>query len=262
MSEDIAGYLSFFGILITIVRPAIVVTLLAGLWVALSRARLPARERVITWVAAAIALVLWLAIVWTVAANGVFDPGHSKIPLVPFAVILPPVIGLAVLMRSDRIASALDATSPSWLVGIQVYRILGGNFLVLWAYGAIPGQFALPAGIGDVLVGVLALPAAIYLSSGRPHGRRIAVAWNILGAVDLVTAVTLGTLTTPGPLHRLALEHPNFLTTTYPTVMTPVFAVPLSLILHGLSLWQLSRRRSTEAGAAGGISKHAALAHR
>ena len=43
-------------------------------------------------------------------------------------------------------------------------------------------------------------------------------------------------------LHLLALDHPNTFITTYPTVMTPAFAVPLSLILHGISLWQLRRR--------------------
>src|SRR5262249_4769371 len=123
-----------------------------------------------------------------------------------------------------------------------VYRVLGGTFVVLWTYGAIPGEFALPAGIGDVLVGLLALPAALYLASGAPHGRAVAVAWDFLGIADLGPAITLGSLTSPWPLHLLSLEHPNVVTFSYPTVMTPAFAVPLSLILHGLSLWQLGRR--------------------
>jgi hypothetical protein len=43
-----------------------------------------------------------------------------------------------------------------------------------------------------------------------------------------------------------ALDRPNTGIGTYPLVMIPAFAVPLSLILHGLSLWQLRRtaRRS------------------
>src|SRR5438128_1458034 len=123
-------------------------------------------------------------------------------------------------------------------------RVLGANFLALWAYGAIPGVFALPAGIGDVLVGLLALPAAFYLVSGAARGRAVAVAWNFVGIADLVTAVTLGVVSSPGPLQQLALDHPNLSTSSYPTVMTPAFAVPLSLILHGLSLWQLWRRRT------------------
>src|SRR6266581_2522692 len=191
------AYLAFYAILIAIVRPAIVIAVLAGLWVALKRATLPPRNRVTTWLAVAIPLVAWLALIWISAAAGVFEVDRSRIPLVPLAVILPPVIGLTFLIRSGRIAAALDAASPGWLVGIQVYRVLGANFLVLWAYGAIPGVFALPAGIGDVLVGLLALPVAVYLAAGAARGRALAVAWNFLGIADLVNAVTLGVLSSP-----------------------------------------------------------------
>jgi hypothetical protein len=101
-----------------------------------------------------------------------FEGGRSRIQLIPLAVVLPPLIGLTLLMRSGRFAAALDAAPPSWLVGIQVYRILGGYFLVLWAYGGLPGEFALPAGIGDVFVGLLALPTAFYLAA---RARRLGV---------------------------------------------------------------------------------------
>jgi len=238
------NYLLFYEILVTFVRPAIVIAILAGLWVALKRAIPQPRSRVATWLAVAIPLVAWFALIWIGAAVGAFEFGRTRIPLIPIAVILPPVIGLTFLLRSGRIATAIDALPPGWLVGIQVYRVMGGNFLALWAFGAIPGVFALPAGIGDVLVGLLAVPAAFYLASGAARGRLVAVAWNFLGIADLVTAVTLGVLSSPGPLQHLALDHPNVLAASYPTVMTPAFAVPLSLILHGLSLWQLWRRRT------------------
>jgi hypothetical protein len=156
--------------------------------------------------------------------------------------VLPIIIALPLLIRSQRIAAAIDAAPASWPIGLQVYRVVGGNFLVLWAYGgAIPGVFALPAGLGDVLTGLLALPAALYLASGGRHGRTVAIAWNFLGIADMISAVSLGTMTSPGPLQVLAFDQPNLLISSYPSVMTPAFAVPLSLILHGLSLWQLRR---------------------
>jgi len=237
-------YLALYGILIAVVRPLIVVALLAGLWVALKRAMLPPRSRVITWLGVAIPLITWLALIWISAAAGVFEVGRSQVPLVPLAITLPPVIGLTLLMRSSRIAAAMDAAPPEWLVSIQVYRVFGANFLVMWAYGAIPGVFALPAGSGDLLVGLLALPAALYLASGAAYGRAVAVAWNLLGIADLITAVTLGALSSPGPLQLLSKVHPNVVAFSYPIVMTPTFAVPLSLILHGLSLRQLWRRQA------------------
>jgi hypothetical protein len=242
------AYLAPYTLLISIVRPAIVAAILTGLWVALTRAGEPPRRRVTTWLAVAVPLVAWLALIWTAAAAGLFEVGRSRVPLIPLAIVLPLLIGLPFVLSSGRIATVLDAAAPSWLVGLQVYRVLGGNFLVLWSYGAIPGVFAVPAGAGDVLVGLLAVPAALYLASGAAHGRAVAVSWNLLGIADLITAVTLGVLSSPGPLQRLALDHPNLLTSSYPTVMTPAFAVPLSLLLHGLSLRQLWRHRAGPLG--------------
>jgi hypothetical protein len=48
------------------------------------------------------------------------------------------------------------ADPPPWLIGIQLYRVLGLNFLVLYALGRLPAEFALPAGVGDVIVGLAA----------------------------------------------------------------------------------------------------------
>ena len=58
---------------------------------------------------------------------------------------------------------------------------------------------------------------------------------------------TLGFLSSPTRFQLLALDAPNRLVGAYPLVMIPAFAVPLALILHGLSLWQL-RRSGRRAG--------------
>jgi hypothetical protein len=52
-----------------------------------------------------------------------------------------------------------------------------------------------------------------------------------------------GFLTSPGPLHLLAVEHPNLVGSAYPLVMIPAFLLPVSSILHGLCLWKLRRQR-------------------
>jgi hypothetical protein len=246
MAVSVANYLQSYAVLIAIVRPAMVFAVLAGLWLALRRTTLPARERMTPWLAVAILLVLWLAVVWNLAASGFFEARPGAPSPVPAAIIIPVLIGLIGLARSRRIAAALDMAPAGWLIGLQVYRVFGGNFLILWLYGAIPGVFALPAGVGDVLVGLLAIPVALYVTSGRPGGMALAVAWNIFGIADLMNAVALGFLSSPGPFQSLALDHSNFLTLAYPAVMTPAFVVPLSLILHGVSLWQLRRRSRSQ----------------
>jgi hypothetical protein len=247
MNPTVAGYLHLYGIVVAVVRPAIVAALLLGLWVALGRAKLTPGSRTGVWLAVAIPLLIWFVGIWNVASSGAFQARPGRISTVPVAVIVLILIGLIALTRSSRIAAAVDAAPDSWLIGLQVYRVLGGNFVILWLNGAIPGAFAVPAGFGDFLVGLAAIPVALFVASGRPGSTVTAVAWNVFGIADLANALTLGFLSSPGPFQRLALDQPNLLATAYPTVMTPVFAVPLSIILHGLSLWQLRRRSRSRA---------------
>jgi hypothetical protein len=262
MNQVLSSYMSFYGAAVSIIRPAIVVAILTGLWVALRRTDLTPALRTGICLAVALPLVAWFVFIWNVAAAGAFEARPGALPFLPIAIVLPIVIALPLLTRSQRIAAAIDAAPASWLIGLQVYRVIGGNFLVLWAYGgAIPGVFALPAGVGDVLTGLLALPTALYLASGAPHSHTVAIAWNVLGIADLISGVSLGAVTSPGPLQLMAFDQPNLLTSAYPTVMTPAFAVPLSLILHGLSLWQLrrlSRRTRARAATSGDRALYAA----
>jgi len=221
----------------------ILAALLIGLWVGLRRTRLDSNDRLLTWLGVAIPMLAWLFVVLELAEDGTFLPGATgRVPALPIAVVLPVLIALPLLLRLRNVAAALDAIPSSWLIGVQVYRVLGGAFLLRWAAGQLPGEFALPAGAGDFLTGALALPVAFYVHS-RARGSRVAgYAWNAFGILDLCLAVTMGALTSPGPTQLLAFDHPNLGIATYPLVTIPAFAVPLSLILHGLSLAQLRRR--------------------
>ena len=231
----------------TIVIPlALYGAILIGLWLALSRTDFESRPRLATWLAIAVPFTAWLAIVWQLAITGVFRARPAGVPTLPFAIFIPVLVGLVLLPRSQRVATLLNVTPPSWLIGVQVYRIFGGTFLAAWADGKVPSAFALPAGIGDVLVGLLALPVAYYLQCGARGGRTAAFAWNLLGLTDFAVAVSMGFLTGPGRFQMFALDQPNVLTSAYPTAMIPAFGVPTSIILHGLSLWQLRRTRQKE----------------
>jgi hypothetical protein len=216
--------------------------ILYGLWLALARTHFSPTTRAAAWLAVALIMTVWIATTWTLAVKGIFRQNIvGNLPALPVAIFLPMLLGFVVLTRSEAVGSLLDAMPASWLVGIQVYRILGGTFLVYWVHGAMPGAFALPAGIGDVATGLLALPAAIWVASGSPIGTKIGMRWNLFGLTDFVVAISMGWLTSPGPGQLLAHAHPNTQLGTFPTVMIPAFAVPFSTLLHVLSLRQLSR---------------------
>jgi hypothetical protein len=189
---------------IGVVRIAVHAVTLWGLWLGLGLSGVAQDMRVRTWFAIAIPFTLWLAAIWALAVGGVFEPrppvpGRPPIPLLPLAIFLPTIAALVLLLRSKRVTALLNAQPAAWLVGLQAYRVFGGIFLINYARGLIPGEFALPAGIGDVTVGLLALPAAAYVASGTALGRRIGIAWNLLGLLDFVSAISLGFMTSPGP---------------------------------------------------------------
>jgi hypothetical protein len=231
------------GIPSVVTRLAIHSAILIGLWLGLSRTEFSAGKRAAIWLSVAIPFTLWLALVWNLAFNGAFQPipGVARLPRLPIAIFAPVIIGLILLLRSKSIAALLDAAPTSWLVGLQVYRIFGGIFLVNWVHGTVAGAFAWPAGIGDMLTGIMALPVALQLASGAESGRSAAMAWNIFGLLDFAVAITMGTLSTPGPLQIVGLDIPASLAGTYPTVLIPAFAVPSSILLHALSIRQLRR---------------------
>ena len=152
------------------------------------------------------------------------------------------IVGAPLLLLSKRVGQVLDAIPAGWLVGFQTYRVFGAAFLAGALRGTLPGLFGYPAGIGDALTGMFALPVAIAVATGTAEGRKTAILWNLFGLADLALAITLGVITSPGPLQLVAANAPGVSASGYPMVLTPAFAVPSSILLHLLSLRLLLRR--------------------
>ena len=205
------------GIPSAVVRLTIHAAITFGVWLALTRTNFARSERVAVWLAIVVPFTAWLALVWGLAVDGAFvQPPGSPVPRIPLAIFLPLLL-LIPLMRSRRVGTLLDATPATWLIALQVYRIFGGIFLVGWARGNLSGTFALPAGIGDVLVGLLALPVAYWLHAGGRGGRAFGIAWNVFGLIDFAIAIGVGILSSPGPLQLIVPEPPNALLGSYPS---------------------------------------------
>jgi hypothetical protein len=236
--------ISASGVQTVAVRVFIQTLLALGLWLGLERTDLTPSQRRNFWLAVLIPYTLWLAVIWSGAINGLFLPRVSPVPLLPLAIFLPVIIGTPILLSSKRMGQVLDAMPASWLIALQLYRVFGSLFLVGWARNVIPGVFALPAGIGDMITGLLAIPVAIALAADTPAARRAAVGWNVFGLFDFAVAVSIGLMIAPGPFQLIAPNIPNTTAGVYPNVIIPAFAVPSSILLHALSLRQLRRRNT------------------
>lgn len=238
MEQEIPGYLIDLNRFFRVLMPIVIV---AGLWFAVRRSALPGTQHIATWTTMTAVFLGWFAVAWTFGQANTFVTGPDETPLIQFALFPPIIVGLVLLLGTARGRAVVAAVPQSWLIAVQVYRALGAMFLILWAHGSMPGEFAIPAGIGDIVVGVSAPFVAWLNAKGSPHAEGVTRAWNIFGILDLVIAVGTGFLTSPSTMQMLAVDQPNLLITAYPWVMVPAFLVPMSIILHGLSLWKLRR---------------------
>jgi len=194
-----------------------------------------------------IGLTAWLVLAAVLSALGVFATSyHRPVPIIAAGIVLPIVAGVLLLRRSEVLNRVLDSIPVRVLIGVQFYRIAGVVFIAGWAAGRIPAIFALPAGIGDVAVGLAAPFVAARIGPGTYPSRRLAVSWNIAGLADLILAVALGAATSPTPIWPTLLGHPNPLISRLPLVLIPVFAVPLSVLLHIVTLRRLGAAGQAE----------------
>jgi hypothetical protein len=245
MTPQIPGYLLSFE---SIVRPLVTIIALSLIWLGAARMPASAKSRYATAGVLSAVLIGWLAVAsYLAAANAYSATTEAAVPTLLFGLLIPLAVAAVGLWRSESVARLVSAIPLPWLVAAQVYRIAGGIFLVLWADGRMPWQFALPAGIGDVTTGIVAVVVAALLARNATGAHRATYAWSFFGIADLVVAITMGAMTSPGRPHLLAFDAPNLLISSYPLVMVPTFAVPVALMLHGLVLWRL-RRQTSPAG--------------
>jgi len=184
-------------------------------------------------------LVGWLFAALLPSWAGFYRTARAGMPTIQYGLLIPIIVAVALFWRWGAFRRAIEAVPQEWVVGLQFYRAEGLIFLLLLAGHRLPGVFAWPAGIGDVIVGLLAPAVAIaYAYRLRNTGALVRV-WNLLGIGDLIVAVATGFLSSPSRLEMFAFGAPNVLVTAFPLVMIPVFLVPLSVLLHLASLKKL-----------------------
>src|SRR5437867_3726033 len=171
---------------------------------------------------------LWFALVFLLGANGAFvrPPETPPFPILLGATV-PLILFVAAYLGWGAFRSLILAADLRLLTGIQAWRAGGLGFWALQAHGVLPGLFAWPAGLGDIAIGVTA-PWVLLTLIRRPafvSSRAFAI-WNILGILDLVVAVSSGTLSS-GLVPGLVGEVTTAPMAQLPLVLIPAYLVPL-----------------------------------
>ncbi|HTO02547.1 MAG TPA: hypothetical protein VL069_02545 [Opitutus sp.] len=187
----------------------------------------------------AIRVVFWA---WLFAAIGV---GRffvlQRLPLLAVPGIL---FGLtALLVLTYRLIAPfrnwVDSLDLRALVLLHVTRFVGVYFLVLYRRGELPYAFAVPGGIGDIIVAALAILVVLLPLTESKQLRAIYI-WNVIGFVDILLVVLAAA--------RIILSGGfGLLPLTYlPLSLLPTFLVPLIIASHLAIFARLARlNRST-----------------
>jgi hypothetical protein len=178
-------------------------------------------------------LAAWFFVaVWLGATGKLIARGAPPVGI-GVAILLPLAVFVADRRRGGGLFGGLIRLDLPALIALQTFRIVGVVFVVAWMGGTLPAGFALPAGLGDMAIGLTAPLVAAAVVGRRPHHLALARLWTVLGMADLVIAVTSGVLHGRSPIGLLAAGP---VTTDamarYPMSLIPTFLVPLALMLH------------------------------
>lgn len=192
---------------------------------------------------AVLAWLAWVAVATLLAGAGAFQPDPGAVrPWIAMAVI-GALFAALLAARVPVVAKALAAPDmAARLARPQVFRVIGAVFVTLMVAGTLPAAFALPAGLGDVAVGI----GAWFVARRGPRGLAV---FNALGLLDLVVAVGMGFLGGLGPHPFVPMSPPTGAMGLLPLALVPTTAVPLAAALHVVSLARL--RSATPVSQAG-----------
>ena len=187
----------------------------------------------------AVAMALWFGLVFLLGAQGAFGARADSPPLPIFlGFAIPLVVFFAAYFGWSAFRAFVLNADLRLVSAIQAWRWAGLGFLELYAHGVLPGLFAFPAGLGDMSIGVTA-PLIVLGLIRHPSfaASRRYVTWNILGIVDLVVAVSMGTICS-GFIHGITLTVTTSAMAQLPTVLIPAYFVPVFIMLHFTALFQ------------------------
>jgi len=185
-------------------------------------------------------LAAWFLLVLSVPTLSIFKDG--RFPVGAAAALSPILVFLIWFGISASFREFTLSLDVRVLTTLQLSRVAGFTWFVAAAYGILPKVFALPAGWGDVGIGLTAPLAALYLAkSGR---QRSFMMWQAAGIAELAVAVTLGVLASP----RLRLLGEGLTTQplmVLPLSVIPMFGVPVAVILHMICIARAQRTELT-----------------
>ncbi len=177
----------------------------------------------------------WIGFLTAMVASGALKYTMT----LPALFAVPFVIAAISIAASPAARERLRNIPRRLILAMNIFRVSEFLFVALAFAGALAGPFPYSAGIGDVVVGLLAIP----LTLGEPRLARSDLRlglWNALGLLDLLSAVALGvTSINHSPLQLIHAGAGADQIMQLPWALIPLFLVPCYVIGHVIVFVQM-----------------------
>lgn len=230
-------------ILMSVLAGICLTLVLAGLNGALARTGWPKQKQNRILIFTGLGLSVWVLIISVLALKGFFND-YTVLPPRPVFVILIPLPIVLIICFSKGFKEILKATPPQWIIMMQGFRI----FVELMLWNAVmkqllPVQMSFEGRNFDILSGILAIPVGYFCFIKKSWGRKIAIAYNIIGLILLLNILIIAVLSIPTPFRYFMNEPANTLVGYFPFIFLPAILVVLAYSLHIFSLRQLLMKK-------------------
>jgi hypothetical protein len=177
---------------------------------------------------------LWFGLTVAMGATGVAANLHPPLSQAVLAVLTAAL--LVVFWKGAAFRVWIMALPMPVLLLPHASRFVGIYFLVLYARGELPYDFAVPGGWGDIITATAALALA-FMPREAPLRGKAWLVWNIFGLADILYVVVSAA--------RLALADPHSMAALLrlPLSLLPTFFVPLIIATHVMMLFRLRSER-------------------
>ena len=183
-----------------------------------------------SWLYVIVFFIVYLVGVAIASLAGVFAVNSLPPRVVLFTTVPLLVFYLAYVSRTEFYKTILRHSSLSTLVRIHIFRLVGAFFLIAYFYNALPRAFALAGGLGDIFIALTSLWVADAIKKNKPYAKRLLVAWNVLGILDILDVLLLAVIETRYAFDTGAPGVIEF--TKFPFSWIPAFAPATILFLH------------------------------
>jgi hypothetical protein len=198
---------------------------------ATSQTSIPLRGT-LPWLLLALLALAWGATVFALAGSGAFRQGPGLPPFKLMAAIgIPVVTGVLIW----NLVPAVRAWTSTWdlaaIVALQHFRVGGVVFLFFWWIGQLPTVFAWVAGLGDIAVGILAIPTTLAVARQTPGWQTWVKRLTFFGILDFAVVLITGTLSQEGNPLNFPGEPVPVAMQMLPMIMIPGYLVPMFILL-------------------------------